>query len=331
MTDLDKYLSTPDEHFNTNAQYWYFGFTGAKKPETDKPFEVFIQALYEVYFFIIDNPDKPFTCIEKIKEASAKSNFNEAEKLILVNKVLGVLINAPYPELIQKVFIQIVDYRNDLSPYLEDPEIIEAMTNHKFRFDIEDIKTKLKNIDEPGAKYEYLMNLVFDINASANEIDELEQEYYESEGLLNFLETEIKRAKFNMNLNKKQQDTTGTQVPATKPKQEPEPETNEDKIKRILEPIRGAFDTPGHLDLIIKALAEHSDTGNLPEKAETRIIQVDNKDFYPYFKSVKNETRLTVPGIAAVLTYFICQNNGSGNPIAPGTIEKNIKQNYPKL
>lgn len=108
-------------------------------------------------------------------------------------------------------------------------------------------------------------------------------------------------------------------------------ETTEQKIKRILEPLQEAFDTPGHLDLIVKALAEYSDTGNLPVKAERKIIQKDNRDFYPYFKKLKNETRLTVPGIASVLVYFIWQNNGSGGLISPGTIEKNIKQNYPKL
>lgn len=42
MKNLDDYLSTPDELFNTNAQYWYFEFKGNKKP-----FEVFVKALYE--------------------------------------------------------------------------------------------------------------------------------------------------------------------------------------------------------------------------------------------------------------------------------------------
>lgn len=124
-------------------------------------------------------------------------------------------------------------------------------------------------------------------------------------------------------LNPQATDTTETPVPET--------ETTEQKIKRILEPLQEAFDTPGHLDLIVKALAEYSDTGNLPVKAERKIIQKDNRDFYPYFKKLKNETRLTVPGIASVLVYFIWQNNGSGGLISPGTIEKNIKQNYPKL
>jgi len=109
-------------------------------------------------------------------------------------------------------------------------------------------------------------------------------------------------------------------------------ETTEQKIKRILEPLRGSFDTPGHIDKIVKALVEYSDNGELPAKAERKVIHdVDNKEFYKYFKQVKNETNLTAPGIADVLVYFIYANNGSLEPLAPGTIEKNINTSYHNL
>lgn len=108
----------------------------------------------------------------------------------------------------------------------------------------------------------------------------------------------------------------------------PPQETTEQKIKRILEPLRGAFDTTGHIDKIVKALAEYADSNTLPGLVETKIIQVNNPDFYPYFKKVKNETRLTVPGIALVLKFFICKNNGTGGDLETSTIEKNIKLNY---
>ena len=38
MINLDDYLSTQDELFNTNAQRWYFEFSGNKKPNTEKTF-----------------------------------------------------------------------------------------------------------------------------------------------------------------------------------------------------------------------------------------------------------------------------------------------------
>ncbi len=77
MINLDDYLSTPDELFNTNAQHWYFQFSGSNKPNTEKPFDVFVKALHEVYFFIQDNLNKPFGCIEKINNVSKTSGFNE--------------------------------------------------------------------------------------------------------------------------------------------------------------------------------------------------------------------------------------------------------------
>jgi len=116
-----------------------------------------------------------------------------------------------------------------------------------------------------------------------------------------------------------QPTTTGTS---------PQAETTDQKIKRILEPLRTAFDDRKHIDKIIDALVRFSDSNETPQITDTKLIQVSNPDFYPYFKCVKKETRLTVQGIALVLTYFICQNNGSGNPISQSTIETNIKKNY---
>ena len=39
--DLDFYVSTPDEHFNHNAQFFYFKFF--KKIENSKSFRVYVK------------------------------------------------------------------------------------------------------------------------------------------------------------------------------------------------------------------------------------------------------------------------------------------------
>lgn len=192
MINLDDYLSTQDELFNTNAQYWYFEFSGNKKPNTEKPFDVFVKALHEVYFFIQDNLNKPFGCIEKINNVSETNGFNEIEKLILVDKILGVLSHHPEQEKQQKVFIQLVDFRHDLSPYTDDPEI----QNPNLHFDFEAIKTELATIEAPTEKHKFLMNLLFDYTAKAYEIDELEHEYYESIGLVHWIKTELSRCEY---------------------------------------------------------------------------------------------------------------------------------------
>ena len=192
MINLDDYLSTPDELFNTNVQYWNFEFSGSKKPNTEKTFEVFVKALHEVYFFIQDNLNKPFGCIEKINNVSETSGFNEVEKLILVDKILGVLSHHPKPEIQQKVFIQLVNFRNDLSPYTDDPDI----QNPNWHFDFEAIKTELTTIEAPTEKHKFLMNLLFDYSAKAYEIDELEHQYYESVGFVQWIKTELSRCEY---------------------------------------------------------------------------------------------------------------------------------------
>ena len=207
MINLDDYLSTQDELFNTNAQHWYFEFSGNKKPNTEKPFDVFVKALHEVYFFIQDNLNKPFGCIEKINNVSETNGFNEIEKLILVDKILGVLYHHPEQEKQQKVFIQLVDFRHDLSPYTDDPEI----QNPNWHFDFEAIKTELTTIEAPTEKHKFLMNLLFDYSAKANEIDEQEYQFYESMGFVQWIKTELQRCEYLQKLE------TTTTTPKAKP------------------------------------------------------------------------------------------------------------------
>lgn len=207
MINLDDYLSTPDELFNTNAQYWYFEFSGNNKPNTEKPFDVFVKALHEVYFFIQDNLNKPFGCIEKINNVSETSGFNEFEKLILVDKILGVLSHHPEQEKQQKVFIQLVDFRHDLSPYTDDPDI----QNPNWHFDFEAIKTELTPIEDPTEKHKFLMNLLFDYSAKAYEIDEMEHQYYESMGFVQWIKTELQRCEYIQKLE------AATTTPKAKP------------------------------------------------------------------------------------------------------------------
>lgn len=208
MTNLDDYLSTPDELFNINVQNWYFEFSGNKKPNTAKPFDVFAKALHEVYFFIQDNLNKPFGCIEKIEDVSEASGFNEVEKLILVDKLLGILFHHPKQEASQKVFIQFLDRLFDdyLNSY-DDPEI----QNPNWHFDFEAIKTELATIEAQTEKHKFLMNLLFDYSSKTHEIEELEHEYYESIGFVHWIKIELSRCEYFQKLE------TTTTTPKTKP------------------------------------------------------------------------------------------------------------------
>lgn len=196
MINLDDYLSTPDELFNVNVQNWYFEFSGNEPPNTEKPFEIFVKALHEAYFFIQENLNKPFGCIEKINNVSETSGFNDVEKLILVDKILGVLSHHPEQEKQQKVFIQLVEFRHGLSPYTDDPEI----QNPNWHFDFEAIKENLQTIETATEKHKFLTNLLFDYSAKAYEIDELEHQYYESIGFIEWVKTELSRCEYEQKL-----------------------------------------------------------------------------------------------------------------------------------
>ena len=197
MENLDYYLSTPDELFNTNAQFWYFEFSGSNKPNTEKPFEVFAEALHEVYFFIQDNLDKPFSCIEKINSVSETSGFNEAEKLILLDKILGILFYHPEQGKQQKVFIQLVDFRNNLSPWMDDPEI----QNPNWHFNFEAIKTEFATIKTPIDKLKFLMNLFFDYSVKVSEMNGLEKQYYNDIGFIQWIDAELGRCKYEQKID----------------------------------------------------------------------------------------------------------------------------------
>ena len=258
MRNLDEYLNSPDELFNTNALHWHNQFSNNKQPNTNKPFEVFLKALHEVYFFIQDNRNKPFGCIDKIEEVSESCGFNAKEKLILIDKTLAVLfrqrevseksgfdaVDKPilidfvaffhHPKQDEKVFIHLINYRNNLSPYndfdinsiknekhkyLKNLDLDYLAMAYKFEelerqysmgfaqwiktglsrsecwhFDIDSIKEKFQSIKTPNEKRKYLKNLDLDYLAMAYKFEELERQYYESIRFVQWIKTELSRS-----------------------------------------------------------------------------------------------------------------------------------------
>ena len=200
--DLDYYVSTPDEHFNYNAQHFYFKFTGNNKPLTDKPFEDFIDAIYEAYFFAINNPSKPFGCIAKVKELAEEKAFNNSDLLIFVDLLLGIISNLPDLDIYHMNYIQLVDFRHALSPYNEDPAILKEM-NQEFYFNLDEIKQTVKETLNPSQRFLYLSDLIFDFKSRKFEMEDRELEYYEINGLLHYIKAEIERAEFDLKVQEK--------------------------------------------------------------------------------------------------------------------------------
>lgn len=192
MKDLDKYFNTPDNHFNENSQIIYWQFKGESKPDTKKSFEQWIKAIYEMYFFVQENANMPFACIDKAKQLSKTNKFTAKEQVLFLDTILSLLFRQP-KDIGIIAYRQIADYRNELSPYLNDPEII----NHKWHFDIDNLKQELEALETPKERENFLLHTLLDYKAKAPELDELEIMYYNQIGLLNWIDTELTRIKID--------------------------------------------------------------------------------------------------------------------------------------
>lgn len=210
--ELDFYVNTPDEYFNISTQKLYIKFKGSVKPQTDKPYEVFIHAIAEAYFFAINNPSKPFGFLARVKELAKLRGFNDADLLIFVDMLLSVISKKPDSEQYRMIIIQLVEFRHELSPF-ESAQEIRKVLNKDYYFDIDKIQETLKNTTDPSDKIVYLSNLVFDFNGRKFGMDEDELEYYESIGLTHFIVAEIERAKHEIKIgNNENSNKTNKQV-----------------------------------------------------------------------------------------------------------------------
>lgn len=99
-------------------------------------------------------------------------------------------------------------------------------------------------------------------------------------------------------------DTTGTQ--------NPEQETNEEKIKRILEPLRGAFDDNTHIYKIIDAFVNCKAGERLP-KVKKAILRMDMKEFIQPFGRLFADGLFKRGEISKTLLFYIEKNTLSGN------------------
>lgn len=189
--DLDQYLGSPDAHFNANAQGWYFEFTGSKKPDCDMSFEVFIAAVYELYLFVLENRDKPMACLSLVKEIPVRLALTDKDRLVIVKRLMGVLIQHPEVQSFLHPFMQILDYRHELSPFTEDPDVI----NHRWEFSFDEIKTQLGSLATTKEKLAYIINQVTDFKQKARQMDEFTLRYYVETSFVQNCADEIKRIK----------------------------------------------------------------------------------------------------------------------------------------
>lgn len=103
-----------------------------------------------------------------------------------------------------------------------------------------------------------------------------------------------------------QPTTTGTSPQA-------ETETTEQKIKRILNPLRLAFDDSTHIDKIIEAFIKNKAGEKLPKKNKA-VLKMDMKEFIKPFGRLFAEGLFRRGDISQTLLFYIEKNTFSGNP-----------------
>lgn len=101
-------------------------------------------------------------------------------------------------------------------------------------------------------------------------------------------------------------------------------EIREDKIVKLLEPLRKRFSSHDHIDKIAAALANFTKDKTYPTKGERLIFNGLVKEFYPYFNQLVDNKLTSRRDISIVLPFFIC-NNRDGLEIGPSTVYQNLK------
>lgn len=93
---------------------------------------------------------------------------------------------------------------------------------------------------------------------------------------------------------------------------EPEQETTEQKIKRILEPIRGAFADETHIENIVEAIVKSLDGEPIPKENKKPII-MKMEDFIKPFGELIENGLVRRGEISRILKYYI-KKSTSGDP-----------------
>lgn len=101
-----------------------------------------------------------------------------------------------------------------------------------------------------------------------------------------------------------QPTTTGTS---------PQAETTDQKIKRILEPLRTAFNDRKHIDIIIDAFIKNKAGKRLPDENKA-VLKMDMKEFIKPFGRLFAEGLFKRGDISQTLLFYIEKNTFSGNP-----------------
>lgn len=92
----------------------------------------------------------------------------------------------------------------------------------------------------------------------------------------------------------------------SKPTAPPQTETTASKIARILEPLRGAFDKPEHIDTIIQGFVSYLIDNKLPQRTNKAVIRrMLVSEFIKPFRTLQDNHIMKQKDISTLLLFFI--------------------------
>lgn len=203
MKDLDFYMSTSDNSFNDNAYELYLEFTTWQevyKLRTEITYPLLMKSIHEIYFYIMDNPNKPFACVEVANDIVNANGFTKKECLFFLDTVGYFLVNSDKSDKVDKPFMLLFNARQNIESYLDESLLKQDDFFSKYTF--KEILNRVSVLDTPEDKIKYLYDVVYDIKNLPSNLEKHYKMFISEAKILEKCENEIKRYELHMQLNK---------------------------------------------------------------------------------------------------------------------------------
>ena len=112
--NVEDYFNTMDEHFNTNAYFWYLSL---KKSNLFQSLQIPF-AILANYLDFSKNYNRPISIVDKIEEQMNQCQLNKNQRLFIYDKLNGLIANAEpsIQDKLSTINIEIIDRRWQLEP-----------------------------------------------------------------------------------------------------------------------------------------------------------------------------------------------------------------------
>lgn len=166
--------------------------------EFQERFLLLLESLHDVYFFVLDNPNKPNATIVKINAVFDKKKLDEREKLDLLDQITALLFFHPNKDQFKISYEHINAYREYLLPRSEDEEFLdrkEAFDKQLEPYTWDHFSFMMQQLKQEYKQAYYIKRLIESYNESvaARRLNEYEIGFIESSNFFRRVEVELER------------------------------------------------------------------------------------------------------------------------------------------